>query len=227
MTTDPLLDAIDALTRPRRVLLLRDDSSTDRTEVPSLLEQLEDSIGQGGEQMGGGAFGSRLPIAVDIRDTLADWRDVVRYELLSCEIAPHADGGLRQWLMQIVTASPPAPLDPPVLPRWARIVEGWVRRAEELLGLLDETAPRRLRDTRCPSCQASHVRVDDKGQLLEAGRVAQDEFRAPCLLLRFERHVLQSITCQACGDTWFGRSGIWQVGELLEEQRRAAVERAS
>jgi hypothetical protein len=196
--TADLHEAVSLLTEPRRVRLLRDTGS-DWATIPSLWQQLADAMSHGGEQGGRSVPSSRLPFDVDVRDLRADIADTVVDALRSYELAARKDlpADLRQLAAHIASL---ADLD--LAAWWQYRVKSWCRMASNALALDIKSQPRRIRDTDCPSCGASHVTLDG----------AEGPERHPALLIDFHDGMVRAAECGVCGQQW----GRWMMNDLAE-----------
>jgi hypothetical protein len=192
-----LLDAVDALTKPTRTKVIRDDNTTVTVRHDALLVQLEDAvtsaIGNGGG--GGSATGSvlndealyRLTV---IRSQLSDWCRLVNVRPTRTD----AVKDLRAWHVGFLGTNGEADF-------YTRALVGWAATIRELID-----PPKRvpLRDP-CPVCKASHWSGVDGG--LRASPVAVEyDHGNPYRTVK--------AVCRSCEAEWVGANA---VEELIEE----------
>jgi hypothetical protein len=197
--TEPLWTAVDALTKPRTVRLLRDGAPSDWAHLPSLWAQLVEAVATGSEQGGGGRSSRyRTPANLDCLELATTIRDITLDAL-----AGHAE-------KPVTHPGPPAVVRvPESLRRLASVVVGvgeddltgwwtyrigsWGRQITTVLRLTERPQPRRVRDTACPLCHATHV-ILTTPEGLE---------RVPALLVDFQDQLIRAAECSACGASWF------------------------
>jgi hypothetical protein len=198
-----LLDAVDALTKPTRTKVIRDDNTTVTVKHDALLVQLEDAvtsaIGNGGG--GGSATGSvlndealyRLSL---IRSQLSDWCRLVNVRPTRTD----AVKDLRAWHVGFLGTNGEADF-------YTRALVGWAATIRELID-----PPKRvpLRDP-CPVCKASQWTGVDGG--LRASPVAVEYDHGDPY-----RTVKAACRAEGCGAEWVGANA---VEELIEEMGEA------
>jgi hypothetical protein len=205
--------AVDELTKPRHVRLLRDGGSSDWTTLPSLWWQLEEAAANGAESNGTGR-GSRYrtPIDLDCLELATSIRDVTVDALAGHDQKPRSTlpDSVRA-LASVVTAVN----DDDLTGWWTYRVRSWCRQIQTALHLTEQPQPRRIRDTRCPTCQATHVTIVVDG---EAQRV-------PALLIDFADRLIRAASCTACGSSWFRGEALLALADELATRRPTAVTR--
>ena len=213
--------AVDALVAPRHVKLWRDvdgRSWTEWTTIPSLWWQLEEDTLALGDAGGGGSRSSSyrspanldcLQLWGDIHDTVAE--AVAEHHILTAELIakelplrldfPHA---LRRLASTIVTINQEDFTDD-----WTDRIQRWARGIITFLRLTEQPQPRRIRDTSCPTCQATHVTIDS----------GSGPERVPALLIDFHGTLVRAASCTACGSNWFRGDGLLELADLVAATR--------
>ena len=194
-----LLDAVEALTKPLAMKIIRDDGTTTRITHDPLLVQLQDAvtsaIGNGGG--GGTATGSvlndeawyRLSL---IRTQLGDWCRMVDVRPTRTD----AVKDLRAWHVAFLSRN----LDPR---GYTRMLEGW---AVTIRDLLDPPKRVPLRGA-CPVCSADHWFGVDGSRRASPVAVEYD-YANPYRSVRAVCRVV------GCGTEW---TGVEAVEELVAE----------
>jgi Zn finger protein HypA/HybF involved in hydrogenase expression len=223
--TEPLWHAVDELVTPRHVKLWRDDGNgktwTEWTTVPSLWWQLEDAAAGMGDAGGEGGHSTRYrsPGSIDCLQLFYDIRDTILDALIS-----HQDQNTAIWLVRgeqprmhvpealrhlasIITAVG----DDDLTNWWTGWVHSWCRQVRTVLRLSDQPQPRRIRDTRCPTCHATHVTIDQ----------GSGPERVPAFLVEFRGAYVRAARCTACGSNWFRGDDLDALKDLLEPTRHA------
>lgn len=199
--------AVDQLTKPRHVKLLRDDDTTDWTTLPSLWWQLEDALRTGLENSthsSGSKY--RTPLNIDALQLASDIRDTTTDALDGHGQKPRATfpESVRALASVVVAA-----MDGDLTGWWVYRVRSWSRQIDHVLRLTEQPQPRRIRDTRCPTCQATHVTII-------AGVDGTE--RVPALLIDFADGMIRAASCSACGSTWFRGDALLALTDQLNEQ---------
>lgn len=88
---------------------------------------------------------------------------------------------------------------------WRYRVDSWCRQITHALHLTDDPQPRRIRDTACPTCQATHVTVTTDGE----------SERVPALLIDFAGAYIRAAECSACGASWFRGAALAELADTL------------
>lgn len=199
--------AVDELTKPRHVKLVRDDDTTDWTTLPSLWWQLEDALRTGLEN-GSHSSGSkyRIPLNIDALQLAGDIEDITMDALTGHDVKPR--GALPESLRALASAVIAA-VDDDLTGWWVYRIRSWARQIDHVLRLTEQPQPRRIRDTRCPTCQATHV-------TLIAGVDGTE--RVPALLIDFADGMIRAASCSACGSTWFRGDALLALTDQLGEQ---------
>lgn len=197
-----LWSAVDALIKPSRVKLVRDGGKVDHASVPSLWDQLLEATGTGSEPQSGGSSRWRTPIDLDVLELRQEILESVHDALISLGKTrrPTLPSSLR------LLAASVAP-DQPLTEFWEYRVRSWVRRVHQALGLDEEPQPRRIRDTRCPACQATHVTIT----------VDREQQRVPALLIEFSGQRVRAITCDHCGAAWWRGDELHELAEAITD----------
>lgn len=252
-----LWSAVDQLTKPRHVKLLRDEGSADWTTVPSLWWQLEDAVTGVGDAGGEGGASSRYrsPGSIDCLQLYADIRDTVVDALLGHEQKPRTVGeppavvaaaqhrraaavaqrrayatyGIaddsplvdvpERWRVLVpdslraLASLLAAVADDDLTAWWTERVRSWSRQITNTLRLSEQPQPRRIRDTACPTCAATHVTLDQ----------GSGPERVPALLIDFHGALIRAASCSACGSNWFRGSELLDLADMLDATRRQAA----
>lgn len=202
-TNDPsygLHEAVRQLLNGRNAVLLRDDGSTDRAEVPSLWAQLCQASSTGSEsQRAGNKY--RAPVDLGLVDLRQQIERGVAAQLGDFGIPCHATLPASMRTMAVRVAQ----CDERTIEAWTARIAYWVRQARQQLGQNDDPQPRRIRDAACPMCEATHVTV----------MVEREELRVPALVIDFAASLVRAATCEACGASWFRGEPLNQLAELL------------
>ena len=211
--SESLWAAVDALTKPRHVKLLRDHGASDWTTVPSLWWQLEDAAAGVGDAGGEGGSPSRYrsPGSIDCLDLYYDVRETVVDALVSYGRKPEMLTQPFQILVPESLRSLASVLiaQQDDLEWWAWRVSSWGHRITVTLRLLNQPQPRRIRDTACPTCQATHVTLDQ----------GSGPERVPALLIDFHGSLVRAASCSACGSNWFRGDELLELADLLDATR--------
>ena len=213
MTTAALWAAVDALTQPRQIRLTRDNGQHDWTQTPSLWQQLTDALPTGQEQGTGGHSSSyRTPISVDCLDLRTDIHTTVLDALHGHDQHPRRNGiaidipaSIRH-LASIVIATN----DDDLTHWWTWRITHWSQKIIITLGVERPPQPRRIRDTPCPLCHATHITL--KG--------ADGPQRVPALLIDFADGLIRAAECGACSAAWFRGDPLLDLGVALTTRRQ-------
>lgn len=204
--------AVDQLTKPRHVKLLRDEGGADWTTVPSLWWQLEDALRTGMENTGStGGSRYRAPLNIDALQLAGDIEDTTLDALAGHDVKPRGTfpESLRALASTVVTVG-----DDDLTSWWVYRIRSWARQVDHVLRLTEEPQPRRIRDTRCPTCAATHVTLTDGIDGSE---------RVPALLIDFADGLIRAASCSACGSTWFRGDALLALTDQLKEQPQAQL----
>jgi len=217
--------AVDALVAPRHVKLWRDvdgRSWSEWTTIPSLWWQLEEDTLALGDAGGGGSRSNSyrspanldcLQLWADVHDTIADaltGHDALTLELLASTspLRLNTPPALRRLANIVTTVN-----DDDFTGYWTERITSWARQITTLLRLTEQPQPRRIRDTSCPTCQATHVTIDtDSGPE-----------RVPALLIDFHGTLVRAASCTACGSNWFRGDGLLELADLVAATRRESL----
>lgn len=206
MTDNELLDAVDALTKPRTSKVVQQNDAgitcTSPVELPPLLEQLEASIRS---SMGKGTSGASLAFeaaplntaalfeAMKITNQIEQW---CRQVNVKATRQPASD--LRAWYVATLTTDEAREFEAKQLRKWARTIES----------LLDPPREKDLPDA-CPSCGAKSWWRDGA------------EYYRP-LIVRYrpaDPVGTAMATCRSCEQVWNARELAYQ---LEQEERHTA-----
>ena len=212
MTTAALWAAVDALTQPRQIRLTRDNGQHDWTQTPSLWTQLTDAIPTGQEQGTGGHSSSyRIPISVDCLDLRTDIHTTTLDALHGHDQHPVRNGiaidipaSIRH-LASIVAATN----DDDLIRWWTHRINTWARQITTVLRLEAQPQPRRIRDTPCPLCHATHITLT----------TPDGPQRVPALLIDFADGLIRAAQCGACAAAWFRGDQLHTLADALETRR--------
>lgn len=92
---------------------------------------------------------------------------------------------------------------------WTYRVYSWGRQITTTLGLTEQSQPRRIRDTACPVCAATHVTLEgDDGPE-----------RVPALLIDFQDGYVRAAECTACASTWFRGDALLDLADMIATRR--------
>lgn len=234
--------AVDELTKPRHVKLLRDDGTADWTTVPSLWWQLDEATASSSALDGGGRGSKyRTPIDLDAFEVACTVRDVIVDALAGHDQKPRTTGATpqrraaataqraaeRTYAIPHTDLTPVPPLlvvlvpdslralvsvvtalaDDDLTAWWTYRVKAWCRQIQNALHLVEQPQPRRIRDTSCPTCQATHVTLD--------GHDGTE--RVPALLIDFTDGLIRAASCSACGSTWFRGDALLALADELAD----------
>ena len=199
--TEPLWAAVDGLTKPRHVRLLRDGGGTDWTTVPSLWWQLEDAVAGSSALDGGGkASRYRAPADLECLELRADIRETVVDALAGHDQRPRSTvPDSTRALASLVIAT----TDDDLVGWWTYRLGSWCRLIRNALAL--DTRPRGIRSTACPTCGTMYVTVDS----------AEGPRREAALVLDFADGLVRAATCQACGSTWFRGQALLDLADAV------------
>lgn len=198
-----LLDAVDALTKPTRTKVIRDDGSTVLVDHDPLLVQLEDAvtsaIGNGGG--GGSATGSvindealyRLSV---IRSQIGDWCRLVGAR----HVRDKSVLSLQRWHVAFIGRNLEADF-------YVRALHGWAATITELLDP-PKTVPL---DGPCPVCKAVNWVGPD------------DSLRASPVAVLYDQTTLhQSLRAvcrvEGCDAEWVGADAVQELIEEMTER---------
>lgn len=92
---------------------------------------------------------------------------------------------------------------------WTERVRSWCRQITNTLRLTEQPQPRRIRDTACPTCQATHVTLDQ----------GSGPERVPALLIDFHGALVRAASCSACGSNWFRGEELLALADMLDATR--------
>lgn len=211
--------AVDGLVNPRPVRLFRDAGTADWTSVPALWRQLVESVGTGSRRGGRSTSRAWSPVDLECMELAATIRETVVDALTGHDERPVTVGqkparvllpeSLRH-LASVVTATQ----DDDLAGWWVYRVRSWTRQISHVLQLEIDPQPRRIRDTSCPECQASHVTLP--GQ--------DGPERVPALLIDFTDGYVRAASCTACGAAWFRGQSLVDLADLIEATRRTVPE---
>lgn len=193
--------------------LWRDTNGTSWSEwvtVPSLWWQLEDAAKGLGDAGGEGGTSSRYrsPGSIECLQLRTHIHDIIVSQLFARRTPPIAIAGvvnvpdsLRRLASILIVAN--VQVDD-----WASYIRHWSRQITLILGLDQHPRPRRIRDTPCPECQATHVTIDQ----------GSGPERVPPLLIDFNDGYVRAIECTACGVGWL-RQALADLSDTLIAQR--------
>lgn len=205
--------AVDGLIKPRRTRLLRDAGGkvwTDWADIPSLWDQLQGAVAVGTERREGGGSRYKTPLDIDameLRHTIL--------ELVADALTGHdkpTTGTLPEQVRRLAATIREIP-DDDLTDWWTRQFGSFNRWISTALHLHNEPQPRRIRDTACPNCQATHVTVPGP----------DGPERVPALLIDFVtgadgRSRVRAATCSICLATWWRGQDLLDLAERLNPQ---------
>ena len=190
-TPRDLWDAVDRLTRPTTIRLLRDDGATERVQVPSLLDQLTEAL-DGGET--GGARGvpssrpptdaAALSLLIEIAGTV---RDACRERGIKRKL--DTDRDLRQLVSAVNRDG-----DPAVITACTDLVHSWCARIKATISN-DPDRTWRMHGAACRVCSSTTIPVWDTDGT---------ETRQPALIVHSTDGRIDRIDCGFCGSTLTG-----------------------
>lgn len=205
MTRLALEIAVDQLTVPEGVAIVRDDGSPITERVPSLLEQLEEAQESNSGRGGSFAARSKPPVWIDAVSLLAE---VDRVVLPHARTRPTRVARVRAWAgaMHALT-------DRVDLEDVTAIAESWVRRTRALLDprpAIEIAGP-------CPTCGESWIdMVNEEGEPVWR-RTLRASTNPP------------AAWCEACTDRWGSGERLHLLADHLKRQTEVehlAVEEA-
>ncbi len=209
-TPRDLWNAVVGLTEPRHVKLLRDTDAADWTTIPALWRQLVEAVGTGSRRGARSSTRTWTPLDLECMELAATIRETIIDALAGHNQRPLTTGtrparvlvpeSLRR-LASVVTAT----LDNDLTGWWIYRVRSWSRQIIHTLQLEQESQPRRIRDTACPVCHATHI--------TQPGNDGPE--RVPALLIDFTDSLIRAATCTACGMSWFRGDGLIDLATLL------------
>jgi hypothetical protein len=94
---------------------------------------------------------------------------------------------------------------------WIYRVTSWSRQIIHVLRLEEAPQPRRIRDTSCPMCAATHVTTRNPDG---------EKIREPALLIDFTDGMVRAASCSACGASWFRGDALVDLADLIATTRR-------
>lgn len=217
--TNPLLDAVDALTEPLRTKVIQDGpvgsglegQKTVPVVLPSLLTQLDDSIRS---SLGSGSAGGKLAFEGAILNTAALFTAMkissqIRDWCVSLGVVPvkHSAKDLRAWYVARLTK----PQDDDLEKAQILQLTSW---AKQIRTLLDPPRERDLEDP-CPTCEARTWWRDGA------------EYFRP-LVIQYRPIGANTIeeakgTCRACGQVWGVRQLAFELERRHAEQTQDGV----
>lgn len=199
-----LITAVDALTRPTRTKVIRDDNTTVTVDHDPLLVQLEAAItgavgtdaGNGGQSTGNVLNDAAMYLLVTIGSQIRGWcRDV------GVKPSRRPSDNLRAWMVPALAFPDPR--------GFVRMMETW---AEQVRSLLDPPKRVPLADP-CVACGA------DKYVTAEG-----DERRYP-VVVEYDPSVLHAslrAVCRVCEVTWDGADAVTELVDEMKERHPIA-----
>ena len=207
VNTDDLWRSVDKLTKPGSE---RNPSTAKgrakHLPVPSLWRQLvaaQASDNSGGER-GKASPGSRAPLDLNIASLLAEMARQVVDALVAHDVHPHRrDGDDRTRGLGIRLLDVPACLrqlpevlrelgDQALVDEWADRYWSWVTRAQEALGLDEDSDLRDIWGEACPACLTTYV----------TNELDSASDRRAAIAAKVGQGLVLDIRCRACGRSW-------------------------
>jgi len=211
-TTDLLLDAVDALTKPRQITTVQKDDDTDawlnvHTEThPPLLELLIEGTGV---TRGSPSSEIRIPIDADALELWAQVHDLVRLWCLQLDASFVGDDlmlSVRHWYLAHANAYRARKISDVTDKDVTRMVQGWVRMIENKF---DPPEKREWMDP-CPAYRVVRgVEGAEVGHRRCGARriVVQGEERFAIQL----NVTTMTAECGSCKSSWSGSRGLSQL----------------
>lgn len=194
---------VERLTRPHKVVLMRDDGSKLEATEDALIQQLRDAIVSGNSKSGAAGNKARLPLDASALDLLESIRREANDAWAEAS-GGHADNpDAVETIVALWSAA--------VGDESERSLERWVRQITDLL-VPPSIAPI---DAPCVSCGVRDVASDRDGETVMS--------RA----LRFVRDRITGETfearCVACGESWTPDQFLWFARAIAAGPITAAV----
>lgn len=211
-----LNDAIDDLVMPRRILLFQDENGQNiRGDVPSLIQQLENSTGRASGAERGGKMQSRPPISIGVHDLLNEISHTCKTDIRQRGGQPAAT--IEANLRRIAADRANQPTDSDDTQTWIRRADRWAAKARAALGL-EPKYPQGLRGVPCPECGTDYITsTDDTGEqtrilALQFAWADPPEHNIDQLA---EDRRIRAVECAMCGRVWWSGPQLWQLGALI------------
>lgn len=211
-TTDRLLAALDALTKPKFIYHQSAKNGRGVDHAP-LLAQLRDAIASSLTAGGGKSLAhERIPIdphALAVYDRIERAIGAAFVEVAGMPPALYPEDVLRAWYVRFTQTNP----RPVAVEAWVAKINGWVTEIDRIL---DPPSTVELVDDPCIICGKADA-LDEQDRLVTA--VVVEYRRDPDT----DDMKIERTMCRACKEVWEGEHGASSFRRYADEQKATAT----
>lgn len=215
MSSELLLKAVDALTRPTKVRLYREDTKHGEWQtIPSIWDQLTSSAQWGSGESGSSRFGSRPVISTGVVSL------IIEITGAATEAATDLVGRTRGTTPANLQAIAANLTDAEQIGWWTDQLRSWTGQARNALRL-DPSRPRTARGARCPDCGAKSTYTQQDGETVKVPALSitwvgpddQDYHEDSAWKVR-------AVECRECSTAWFRGDSMDTLIDMMMEANR-------
>jgi hypothetical protein len=203
-----LWSAVDELTKPQQLRLLRDDGSTEWVRLPCLFMQLADAVQTGAGGHARGKQQSRPPLDIVCMSLLIDIAETVADACRSYDLKRYRDTprDMRQVASTLVRIG-----DDDLTDWWVGRLHRWCGSIRSNISN-DTDRPWHLQGLPCPHCAATFAPdVDEDGLPI----------RRPAVIVTWRGGYVRAVECRMCTAVWYRGSDLETLAEQILAQRHA------